>query len=169
MALTWVKCASSGPEIVKARMALDWTTDYMSANITIVRGTSHTSTRSREGEQGKRNDRGKRKGVEWYSTIVSASRHRKPHPSGEPAETGHLHDGTDWVRVERCAFVWLHHANRIKRESGGTGTGGTADLEFPLCGCTIGKGLGGDDGELTTATMVTIGLETPHATHCTIS
>ena len=48
VALTRVKCASSGPETVNARMVLVRTTDYMSANIAVVRGTGHTSTQSRE-------------------------------------------------------------------------------------------------------------------------
>ena len=74
------------------------------------------------------------------------------------------HDGFERVQVEPCAFDWTHHVNRIKGEGGGTGTGGTAVLEFPSCGCTIGKGTGGDEGELSTATMVTIGPEAPHRT-----
>ena len=68
------------------------------------------------------------------------------------------------MRVEHCAFDWTHHANRNEGEGDGTGTGGTAVLEFPSCGRTIGKGSGGDEDELSTATMVTIGPEAPHRT-----
>ena len=152
-------------QVGQRRMVIVRTTDYMSANIAAVHGTGHTSTQSREGRaREKERTREKKRG--GSDSLLSSV----------PVGTGNRTQVTNrWIPDIRttvlrgCELNTAHLTGHtmptgLKGRVAALGLAGRQFLSFHLAGARSGRDLGGDDGELSTATMVTIGPEAPHRT-----